>query len=198
MKKMYYAGLRLEEEKSFIELVEAIKQNKDIKIKVLPELCEVIEMRYKTSFNAEREETGLTHIGYDFQYIGIEYKNNYYYIQNADFFSGFDVTGYMKISATQKQQATYSKRFNDYNELLTHLNSEATYTRPLTKTHIQNIYLLELSNMKAISGFREKEILNNLIDIYVSQHDTHAHVLHLVSKDGSTCEYELNRRTFTN
>ena len=196
MKKLYYAGYTLEKEKSFCELVEAIKQNESIKIKDIASLVEVIEMEYISPFNGDRKETGSTHIGYDFQYLTIEYKNNYYYIQHERF-ANFEVTGYMKVSPTTKQQATYSTPFKDYNELLAHIEIEKQYIRPLAKTNTQKLYLLTLSSVKNVSGFRENEILKNLDDVYTSQHDKSAHVLTFVSINGDSFDFEVNSNRIT-
>lgn len=198
LQKRYYAGFRLQKDLDFINLVKDIKGNEDIKIKALPELFEVVEMEYISSFSSDRKETGKTHYGYDFTYITIEYKNNYYTIQYQDLGGLFEVTGYKKVSPLKKQQARYSMTFENYTDLLDIMNKQPLYTKPLSKTHEQQIYLLEWSDMKQKAGYREKQIIDNLKDIYITQHDEKYRVIHLESVDGETCEYELNRRNFTN
>jgi hypothetical protein len=198
MEKRYYAGFRLAKDFDFIELVKEIKNNPEMKIKSIPNLFEIVEMEYISQWNSERKETGKTHYGYDFTYITIEYKGNYYYIQYQDLGGLFEVTGYKKVSPLKKQQATYSMTFENYTDLLDIINKQPLYTQPLSKTHEQQLYLLEWSGMKQKAGNREKEIINNLKDIYYTQHDASGNVIHLEAIDGSTCEYETSRRTFTN
>ena len=197
MEKRYYAGFRLAKDFDFIELVKEIKNNPEMKIKSIPNLFEIVEMEYISQWNSERKETGKTHTGYDFTYITIEYKGNYYYIQYQDLGGLFEVTGYKKVSPLKKQQATYSMTFENYIDLLDIINKQPLYNRTLSKTHEQLLYLLEWSDMKQKAGNREKEIMNNLKDIYYTQHDASGNVIHLEAIDGSTCEYETTRRTFT-
>ena len=203
MEKRYYAGFRLAKDLDFVQLVKEIRNNDEIKVKVLPELFEIVEMEYiyttnEQGYNPHRVDTGKTHIGYDFTYITIEYKDNYYYIQYQDLGGLFEVTGYKKVSPLKKQQATYSMTFDCYADLLDIMNKQPIYKNTLSKTHEQQLYLLEWSDMKQKAGDREKNIMENLEDIYTTQHDKSGHVLHLVAKDGSSCEYELTRRAFTN
>ena len=198
MEKRYYAGYRLAKDLDFVQLVKEIKNNPEMKIKNIPELFEIVEMEYISQWNSERKETGKTHTGYDFTYITIEYKNNYYYIQYQDLGGLFEVTGYKKVSPLKKQQVTYSMTFQNYDDLMDIIKKQPLYTRPLSKTHEQQIYLLEWSDMKQKAGNREKEIMNNLKDIYYTQHDSSGNVIHLEAIDGSTCEYETSRRAFTN
>lgn len=197
MKKIYFGSIDLEQEKNFRDFVEQVKKDEEIKIKALPELVEVVEMKYDR-WGQTRTETGEKHIGYDYQYIIIEYKGNYYYIQNEEFGAGFTITGYTKVSPVLKHQATFPDHISGYSELVAHINSQPLYRRYIGGTHDQNIYLLELSEMKRKAGFREMDIINNLSDIYVTQHDEHAHVIRLVSKTGDWCEYETVRNAFTN
>ena len=198
MEKRYYAGFRLAKDLDFVQLVKEIRSNPELKVKQLPELFTIVEMEYINAWNSERKETGRTHAGYDFTYITIEYKNNYYYIQHADLSSHFEVTGYIKVSPLEKQQATYSMNFQNYDDLMDIIKKQPLYTRPLSKTHTQRIYLLELSDMQRKAGSRETAIINNLKDIYYTQHDASGNVIHLEAIDGSSCEYETTRRAFTN
>ena len=198
MEKRYYAGFRLAKDLDFVQLVKEIRSNPELKVKQLPELFTIIEMEYISQWNSERKETGKTHTGYDFTYITIEYRGNYYYIQYQDLGGLFEVTGYKKVSPLKKQQATYSMTFDNYTDLLDIINKQPLYNRTLSKTHEQLLYIIEWSDMKQKAGNREKEIMNNLKDIYYTQHDEHGNVIHLEAIDGSTCEYETLRRAFTN
>jgi len=197
MEKRYYSGYYLEQELSFIEFVEAVKKNKDIKIKYLPELFLIIEMQYD-DLGRNRTETGKTHVGYDFQYIGIEYRGNYYSIQNAEFFSGLDVVGYVKISPILEHQATYPQVVIGYDAFLEYINSQPLYKNHIGKTYDQNMYLIELNHMKSRANLRELDIIENLSDIYTSRHDEYGHILRLISKSGDSCEYDLMSDGFIN
>jgi len=201
MKKRYYSGYTLQKDLAFCELVEKIKNDKNIKIKYIADMFEIVEMEYTGfGFSQERKETGRTHAGYDFHYLAIEHNNNYYYIQVADLgFAGlFEITGYKKIDAITKQQATYSEPFDNYEEMIAFLNKQQEYKRVISKTYPQNIYLLELNHMRKSAGNREKYILDNLADIYTIQHDEERSVLQVISKDGRRAEYDTIAEAWTN
>lgn len=125
MKKLYYAGIALQKDLEFCEILKEVEGTKGIYILNKPEEHEVIEMRYKNAFSSEREETGKTHTGYDYHYITFLYKGIVFTIDAASYYPFTDVNnpGQWNFRARQlttpgtTTQATYAIKYDDFNSI---------------------------------------------------------------------------------
>lgn len=147
----------------------------------------------------------------DFEYFTIEKDNLLFYIEKTSptlWASGimdtYSITTYEKVNCYTKQQISYPKGFNTYEELKSIVNEEIiifAFNHHLTipKTNKQNIYyelnqyvktsfgnITILNYLKKIAGFREKEILKNLDKITMNLNNNKYLILEFHNKEGQS------------
>lgn len=200
LKKIYRAGVKLEKSVKFKEFVDWCLQNKDFKIKSLPEMHEIVHMRYSNIYNSDREEVGVTSLGFYFQYITFEYRDMYFYVQyEADYSDRLVVTPYAKTSVTKKVQSGYRTPFYSNDELIKlidNLSSQRAYRKKLGGVNEHSALPHETHRMFSKMGIREKEIFDNLTDWYITRFDKDYHVMRFISND-KYFEYEINSGRIT-
>ena len=121
----------------------------------------------------------------EYEYFIIEKENMFFYIEKTsitDWVNGIDgtysITAYKKIDYNHKQQLSYPKAFETYEELkeiIKNMIKELKNTNVLKNTYKQDINwelkqyintnlgkMTILQYLKQIAGYREKEILKNI------------------------------------
>lgn len=121
----------------------------------------------------------------EYEYFIIEKENMFFYIEKTsvtDWVNGingtYSVTAYKKIDYNHKQQLSYPKSFETYEELkeiIRRMIKELKNTNVLRNTYKQDINwelkqyvntelgkMTILQYLKQIAGYREKEILKNI------------------------------------
>lgn len=175
MKKLYYAGLALAKDLEFCKILKEVENTKGVFILSKPEEHEVIEMKYKNAYNAEREETGKTHIGFEYHYITFLYKGLIFSVNPASYYPFTDennpgqwnFVGYQLTTPGTKQQASYSIKFESIKSIDDYI-CKHTF-KALKGTNKQNIdihihYNIEQQIKNIVNrsgGNREKEIYNS-------------------------------------
>ena len=159
----------------------------------------------RITYLAETDNNGLF---VDYRYATVEYKGNFYYMQNPlNMFENFEVTRYKKLSPYEKQQTSYPRCVCSTDELLEFMNEGSDF-HALRSTHKQRIYLTELYGLKdhhtdlwrlenELAGYREKEILANLAHITMEMHTKDYRVLRFHSVDGNYFDYETKSHRIT-
>ena len=176
MKKLYYAGLALQKDLEFCEIVKEIEGAPGVYVLNKPEQYEVIEMKYKNNFTSERIETGLTHIGYDYHFITFLYQGIVFTVDAASYYPFTDSNdpGQWNFRARQltspatSTQATYNIKYEDFNSIEKFTQTHKTI-KPLKGCNKQNIdihihYGVERQIKEIVTrhgGNREKEIYKN-------------------------------------
>lgn len=176
MKKLYYAGLALEKDLEFCEILKEVKKTKGVYVLAEPEQFEVIEMKYKNAFNSEREETGKKHIGYDYHYITFLYNgiiftvdsSTYYPFTDTNYPGKWNFRAYRLITPSTKTQGTYNIKYEGFDSIEKYIErNKAVKTLRGCNPQKIDIYIhsgIE-SQVKQIvrtyGGYREKEIYNN-------------------------------------
>ena len=132
-------------------------------------------------------------------YALVTVNDKFYYMQE-EYFGGYTITLYNKISANEKKQADYPKKFWDYSEMIAYiLDTKSKKFNSLKDCYVQSVFY-ELSTikngktlskyLKEIAGYREKEILNNLDYIREVRDDDNYYILEFISKSGES--FEIN------
>lgn len=176
MKKLYYAGIALQKDLEFCEILKEVENKKGVYILSTPEQHTVIEMEYINSFSRDRKETGKTHIGYDYHYITFLFNGLIFSINPAQYYPFTDSNDpgrwnfvvYQFITPGTKQQTTYSIKYDDFSSIEKFLSTHKNI-KPLRGTNPKNIdiyihYGVERQIKEIVSrcgGYREKEIYNN-------------------------------------
>lgn len=146
----------------------------------------------------------------NYEYFTIEKNNIFFYIQKTtitDWVNGIDknysITAYKKINYNTKQQFSYPKGFNNYEELQEIvnkiLNEPIKNALPKTSKQIINFELNTYYNTEfghitlmnylyKIAGYREKEILNNIDKITMNINNKNYLVIEF---------YNKNKQSFT-
>lgn len=99
MEKRYYAGLALEKDFEMCKLYDELERDNRFEIIDSGRKVEVVEMRYKNNYDTEREATGKTHIGFDFYYINVKYKEFVLNIEPASNYPFTDKNDPARINA---------------------------------------------------------------------------------------------------
>lgn len=144
-----------------------------------------------------------------YKYATVEYDGNFYYMQNPlNMCEPFTVTKYLKLSPYERQQCEYPREVRNTDELLAYMNDKSGRKTPLKDTYKQRIFSMELygirngktalCDLKNEAGWREKNILNNLKSISMTQHTKDYCVLRFIANDGNYFEYETKSRRITN
>ncbi len=142
-----------------------------------------------------------------YKYALIEYKNEYYYMQNPhNIFEPFEVTRYTKISPYERRQNALPRWMENTDQLLAYMNEEhigvplkGTYKQwlfdDLRKMKDGHTHLWRLEN--ELAGNREKNILGRLTSISMVQNTKDYCVLRFHSADGNYFDYETKSRRIT-
>ena len=174
-KKLYLAGISLAKDLEFCKILEEIENTKGVYILSKPEEHTVIEMKYINAFSNKREETGKTHIGYDYHYITFLYNGLVFSINPASYYPFTDENNpgqwnfvtYLLTTPGTKQQASYSIKYENIKSIDNYIKKASFKT--LKGTNKQNInihihYGVEKQIKEIVNrcgGYREKEIYNN-------------------------------------
>lgn len=159
-----------------------------------------------TTYFAEKDNFG--NFVY-YKYATVEYDGNFYYMQNPlNMCEPFTVTKYLKLSPYEMQQCEYPKEVRNTDELLAYMKDKNGRKTPLKDTYKQRIFCAELYrvingktalyDLKNEAGWREKNILNNLKSISMTQNTKDHCVLRFIANDGNYFEYETKSRRITN
>jgi hypothetical protein len=175
-KKLYYAGIALQKDLEFCEILKEVENTRGVYILSKPEEHEVIEMKYIKGFSNEREATGKTHTGYDYHYITFLYNGLVFSINAATYYPFTDTNDpgrwnfvvYELTTPATKTQATYSIKYEDFNSINKFIDTHKII-KPLRGCNKQNIdihihYGIEKQIKQIVNscgGYREKEIYNN-------------------------------------
>ena len=176
MKKLYYAGIALNKDLEFCEIVKEIEKTPGVYILSLPEPHKIIEMEYISPYSSERKETGKTHTGYDYHYITFLYKGLIFTINAAQYYPFTDINDpgrwnfvvYQLTTPGTKQQTSYSIKYDDFSSIEKFISTHGNI-KPLRGTNKKNIdiyihYGIEKQIKEIVTrhgGNREKEIYNN-------------------------------------
>ena len=176
MKKLYYAGIALEKDLEFCEILKDIEKAPGVYILSVPEQYHIIEMEYVGPYSRDRKETGKTHIGYDYHYITFLYKGLVFTINAAQYYPFTDNNDpgrwnfvvYQLTTPGTKQQATYSIKYEDFSSIEKFIDTHGNI-KPLRGTSPKNIdlyihYGVEKQIKEIVSrrgGNREKGIYNS-------------------------------------
>ena len=125
MDKLYYAGIALQKDLEFCEILEEIENTHGVYVISKPDPYTVIEMKYKNAYNSEREETGNTHTGYYYHYITFLYEgyifsinpSSYYPFTDSNDPGKWNFTVFNLVSPIQKQQASYNYEYKNINSI---------------------------------------------------------------------------------
>ena len=83
-RKLYYAGLKLEEDLAMCQVFDELEANPDVKILSHGRKNEIIEcVRDRWG---ELKETGVTHLGFEYHYINIQYKGFVFSISPSTYY----------------------------------------------------------------------------------------------------------------
>ena len=156
------------------------------------------------TYFAEKNDDGTF---VDYKYALVEYKDEFYYIQNPhNMFEPFEVTRYTKVSPYERRQNAYPKWVENTEQLFAYMNEEHIQ-RPLKGTYTQWLFG-DLRGMKdghthlyrleyELAGNREKNILSSLKSISMVRHTKDYCVLRFHSADGNHFDYETKSRRIT-
>ena len=174
-KKLYLAGIALEKDLEFCEILKEIENTKGVYILSKPEEHNVIEMKYINGYSNDRKETGKTHIGYDYHYITFLYNGLVFSINPASYYPFTDSNDpgrwnfvtYLLTTPGTKQQASYSIKYENIKSIDNYIKKAPL--KALKGTNKQNInihihYGVEKQIKEIVNrcgGYREKEIYNN-------------------------------------
>ena len=151
----------------------------------------------------------------DFEYFTIEKENMFFYIEKttiADLVNGingkYSVTAFKKIDYNHRQQLSYPKGFETYEELkeiVKNMISEFKNKKCLINTHKQviNYELYKYINtdfgkitifdyLKKIAGYREKEILKNIDKITMNINNDNYLVFEFYNKNNNSFAINTN------
>lgn len=151
----------------------------------------------------------------DYEYFTIEKNNMFFCIDKTtmtDWVNGinntYSVTAYKKINYNTKQQLSYPKGFETYEELkniIEEMSKELSTKNPLTNTYKQDvnyelkrIYNTEygeltlINYLNKIAGYREKEILNNIDKITMNLNNKDYLVFEFYNKKNNSFAINAN------
>lgn len=175
MKKLYLAGIALEKDLEFCEILKDLENTNGVYITATPEPCEVVEMRYTNGYNNDREETGKTHIGYYYHYVNFIYRGYMFHINASSYYPFTDdnnpgMWNFMLFALTSpisSKQATYDFAYNGIKSIDELLNKHDNF-RPLKdvyeKSHTWHVNRGTVDTVKNITtlkgGYRELAVFN--------------------------------------
>lgn len=83
-RKLYYAGLKLEEDLALCKVFDELEANPDVKILSHGRKNEIIECEYDRW--GELKPVGISHLGFEFHYIIIQYGDFVFHIEPATYY----------------------------------------------------------------------------------------------------------------
>lgn len=151
----------------------------------------------------------------EFEYITIEKENMFFYIEKTnitDWANGIDktysITAYKKIDYNHKQQISYPKAFETYEELkeiIKNMIKELKNKNVLKNTYKQDINwelkkyvntnlgkMTIFQYLKQIAGYREKEILKNIDKMTMNLNNEKYLVFEFFDKNNNS--FEINAK----
>lgn len=158
MNKLYYAGIILEEDLGLCEIFDELEQNPLVNIYHHGRDKEIVEMKYVNNYNSDREETGKTHVGFEFHFICFEYKGVRFHIEPASFYPFrdendpglYNFIAYVKVGKPyereQWQQASYSEEYHSITDIDKFLMTHTLY--PIRGTHPREEYIDKLEMLQ--------------------------------------------------
>lgn len=144
MEKRYYAGIRLQEDLAMCRIYDELEKDSRFEITASGKNVEVVEMEYISAH--ERKETGKTHIGFDFNYINVKYKEFILNIETASFYPFIDDNNPAQINATpfliigknKRIQTGYRFPAMSANEIVEYVEKHYdSFKRPLKDVYVQ-------------------------------------------------------------
>lgn len=182
MKKLFYAGLALEEDLKMCEIFDTLEQNDEVIILKHGRNVEVVEMRYIKPFSSDREETGKKHIGFEYHYIIIYYNGYIWDIEPAAYYPFTDDNNpgaicampYIFTGDNTMQQCGYKIAFESMDDLTTPPARplKGTFSHPIIWNRNEFIKIYQ-----AQAGNREKAIFNAPHILIELQQDDNAHII---------------------
>lgn len=120
-KERYYAGIRLEEDLAMCQIYDELEANDDVIILNHDRTALVHEMRYINGYSTDRENTGRTHLGFDFSYITFYYKGRVWSVEPSTYypFTDDDNPGPINVRPNKlidgwfTQQEGYATKYED-------------------------------------------------------------------------------------
>lgn len=182
MKKLFYAGLELEEDLKMCDIFDTLEQCDDVIILSHGRNVEIIEQRYIKPFSSDRENTGKTHNGFEFHYINIYYNGYIWNIEPAQYYPFTDknnpgaicATPYIFTGDNTMQQCGYSIAFETLEDLKNAPAAPLKGTYPKKITFYRNDFI---KIYQAQAGNREKAIFNAPHILCEIQRDENAHII---------------------
>ena len=178
MKERYYVGIRLKEDLGLCEIYDDLERNDDIIIIDSGRNVLVHEMKY-VDYNGNREDTGKTHIGFDFNYITFYYSGKIYTIEPSTYFPFTDenhpgqynyVVYDIVDNGWTKKQGSYAEAYEGVEKL----KKEYKKVRGEVPSHSIPFYVSKSqfeTILKKQGVFREKDIYSKPHICYMVQED---------------------------
>lgn len=132
----------------------------------------------------------------NYQYATVEFGLCFWYIQ-VERFGGYSCTQYIKKSYDKKIQSNYPIKFNSFDEVYKYIINAPYNPNPLCGVYEHKINWIDENKILSISGFREREILNNIVYVEMIQHDKQYKVLRFYGSSNNYFDYEANKNIIT-
>ena len=118
-RKLYYAGLSLEEDLAMCQVFDELEANPDVTILSHGRKNEIIECEYNRW--GELEETGAKHLGFEYHYINIQYKgfvfsispSTYYPFTDENYPGPINFVPYLIMDEHHIAQCGYAFRYDN-------------------------------------------------------------------------------------
>lgn len=175
----YYGGIRLEEDLGLCAIYDDLASNDDVIIINHGRNVLVHEMKYVDSLGT-REDTGKTHIGFDFSYITFYYNGKIYNVEPSTYYpftddnnpGQYNYVAYDIIDdGWTKTQGSYAEAYHGleslnkpYQKIRDYGNPKKTIPFYKSKSDFEKI-------LKEQGGFREKDIYSKPHVCYDVQDD---------------------------
>lgn len=148
MEKRYYAGSALAKDLEMCKLYDELERDNRFEIVGSGRNVDVVEMEYVNNYSTEKRETGKTHIGFNFYYINVKYKELVLNIEPASYYPFTDENNPATINAVpfviigenKRIQSGYSFPARSVEEIIKNVerNYEA-FKRPLKDVYARPI-----------------------------------------------------------
>lgn len=178
-KERYYAGIRLQEDLDMCAAYDALSNNNDVIILAHGRDVLVHEMKYVNNYNQDREDTGKTHMGFDFNYITFYYNGRVWNVEPSTYYPFTDENNPGKLTICPRklidgwyeEQEGYRRAYVDLSscDKIDHLRaSDKVYAHAIPWKVNKTAFDLIVKNK---GGNREKAIFNAPHICYVIQDD---------------------------
>ena len=172
MKELYYGGIELNKDLLMCEIYDALEANNDVIILRHGRDTLIHEMKAAGKWGESREDTGRTHLGFDFHFITIFYKGTIFNIEPSTYYPFTDDNNpgminfiAYKTDGWSRSQGSYSTEYQGIQSLDEYLNNH------LICKHIKDVptnsvpFYKQKRDFEKIlekeGGFREKAIYNS-------------------------------------